>query len=82
MSALAADTASVVRKVTPFKALAAVKLMATDGMPIRISKDLALYIGSAGAAMNHAALEKEGITHILSLAGNVCQHSPKFIYGL
>ena len=72
MSAVAAETC-VVQKVAPFKALAAVKLMATDGMPVPVSKDFRIYIGSAGAAMNHGVLEKEGITHILSLAGNVCQ---------
>jgi protein-tyrosine phosphatase len=76
MSALA------VRKVTPFKALAAVKLMETDGAPVLVSDKFAIFIGSAGAAMNFDVLEKEGITHILSLAGNVCQPCPKFTYNV
>jgi len=44
----------------------ALKLRATDGIPIKIIDGL--YLGSIGASSQSEVLQKHGITHILSVA--------------
>jgi hypothetical protein len=49
--------------------LAALKIKETDGEPIEVENNL--FIGSIGAAINNDRLDGIGITHILSLCGDI-----------
>ena len=51
------------------RVLAALKLRETDGVPVEVITDI--YIGSIGAAINNDSLSRTGITHVLSLCGDI-----------
>ena len=59
-----------------YEANRAMKKVEKDGLPIPISDVDGLYVGSIGAAYNLPGLDKEGITHIVSLERGAPCHFP------
>lgn len=66
--------ADIQRVVSLLKVLATARKLKEDAEPVRVADRL--FVGSVGAAHNREALQREGITHVLCVAGGLPQPYP------
>jgi len=62
-------------------AIEVMESMKTDGEPVQVKGHPFLFVGSVGAAMNHEALQRKGITHVIGLSKtSKCDNYPDIHY--